>query len=179
MTRTGSVYLLHFGTAEEPTPYKHAGHYLGWAADLDARLAEHAAGRGARLLQVARDAGITWTLARTWPGTRARERQLKNQGGASRRCPMCGVTPREPQGDGRMRSGRDPGTQIKAAGELKARQAAGRGAQAGDQPVQYTITERGEQAITWTRAALTQGLQRAHREFQAEPSAPGDREPGQ
>jgi hypothetical protein len=35
-------------------------------------------------------AGITFRLARVWPGvTRARERQLKQQGGASRRCPIC------------------------------------------------------------------------------------------
>ena len=35
-------------------------------------------------------AGITWRLARTWPdATRTRERQLKRQGGASRRCPLC------------------------------------------------------------------------------------------
>ena len=34
-------------------------------------------------------AGITWHVSRTWIGTRARERQLKTQGGASRRCPDC------------------------------------------------------------------------------------------
>jgi hypothetical protein len=28
-------------------------------------------------------------LARTWPGGRKRERQLKTQGGASRQCPIC------------------------------------------------------------------------------------------
>jgi len=56
-------------------------------------LVEAAAGHGARLLEVARDAGITWTLARTWPGTRTRERQIKRQGGASRRCPACGIHP--------------------------------------------------------------------------------------
>jgi predicted GIY-YIG superfamily endonuclease len=39
------VYLVHFSE-----PYRHAGHYTGWTADLDARLAEHNAGRGARLL---------------------------------------------------------------------------------------------------------------------------------
>ena len=87
----GTLYLLHFSE-----PYKHARHYSGIATDLDARLAEHQAGRGARLLQVVKDAGITWTLARTWPGDRKRERQLKNQGGASRRCPECGVKPRTP-----------------------------------------------------------------------------------
>lgn len=89
MTTPGTVYLLHFDR-----PYKHARHYIGWAADLDARLAEHAAGRGARLLAVIREAGIGWTLARTWCGGRVRERQIKRQGGASRCCPTCGVRPR-------------------------------------------------------------------------------------
>jgi predicted GIY-YIG superfamily endonuclease len=79
-----SVYLLHL----EP-PYKHARHYLGEADDLDARLAQHAAGQGARLLQVAQEAGCTWQLARTWEGGRAREKQLKQQGGRSRMCPVC------------------------------------------------------------------------------------------
>jgi len=85
----GTVYLLHFDR-----PYQHARHYLGWTTDLDSRLAEHLAGRGARLLQVVHHAGIGWTLARTWTGPRGRERQLKRQGGASRRCPCCGITPR-------------------------------------------------------------------------------------
>lgn len=87
---TGTVYLLHFDA-----PYAHARHYLGWTAeeDVTARLAEHAAGRGARLLAVVASAGIGWRLARTWPGSRARERQLKHQGGLSRCCPLCGVIP--------------------------------------------------------------------------------------
>jgi hypothetical protein len=33
--------------------------------------------------------GIGWKLARTWEGSRQRERQLKRRGGASRRCPIC------------------------------------------------------------------------------------------
>jgi hypothetical protein len=41
--------------------------------------------RGARLMAVITQAGIGWTLARTWEGSRA----LKRQGGASRRCPIC------------------------------------------------------------------------------------------
>jgi predicted GIY-YIG superfamily endonuclease len=70
--------------------YEHAGHYTGWAEDLDHRVAEHQAGRGARLIEVITQAGISFSLARTWPGvTRARERQLKRQGGASRHCPIC------------------------------------------------------------------------------------------
>jgi predicted GIY-YIG superfamily endonuclease len=87
--RDGIVYLLHFDR-----PYGHAAHYTGWTTDLDGRLAQHDAGRGARLLTVVRNAGIGWRLARTWPGTRATERALKSQGGASRRCPLCGINPR-------------------------------------------------------------------------------------
>jgi hypothetical protein len=95
--RVGTVYLLHLDRPLGPPgalPRDLARHYTGWAADLAARLADHEAGRGARLLAAARSAGIGWTLARTWRGTRARERQLKRQGGAARRCPLCGVTPR-------------------------------------------------------------------------------------
>jgi len=88
-TGVGTIYLLHFDR-----PYQHARHYTGWTLDLDNRLAKHAAGRGARLLQIAAAFGIGWHLARTWPGTRNLERALKRQGGASRRCPLCGVTPR-------------------------------------------------------------------------------------
>jgi predicted GIY-YIG superfamily endonuclease len=89
--RLGVVYLLHFDR-----PYRHAGHYTGWTTNLDARLARHILGDGARLIQVIEQAGIGWTLARTWPGTRNTERALKRQGGASRRCPLCGITPRTP-----------------------------------------------------------------------------------
>ena len=84
----GTIYLIHFDR-----PYKHAGHYIGWALDVRRRLTEHAAGRGAHLMAVVKAAGITWRLARTWPGDRNRERALKNQGGARRRCPLCGVHP--------------------------------------------------------------------------------------
>jgi predicted GIY-YIG superfamily endonuclease len=89
MTTAGTVYLLHFDR-----PYRHARHYCGWTANLPARLAEHTAGRGARLLAVITDAGIGWQLARTWTGTRGRERQIKRQGGLSQCCPTCGVRPR-------------------------------------------------------------------------------------
>ena len=88
----GTVYLLHFDQR-----YEHAGHYTGFAESSGAegsgllhRLGEHQAGRGARLVEVITQAGISFRLARIWPGvTRARERQLKQQGGASRRCPIC------------------------------------------------------------------------------------------
>jgi hypothetical protein len=82
----GVVYLIHFDT-----PYRHARHYMGFAeqGNLDARLARHAAGRGARLIEVIQQAGITWQLARTWENaTRDDERRMKCRGHA-RRCPIC------------------------------------------------------------------------------------------
>jgi predicted GIY-YIG superfamily endonuclease len=86
---TGTVYLLHFSE-----PYKHARHYTGWTADLTARLADHRAGRGARLITVITDAGLTFTLARHRPGTRNDERAIKRCGGAVRYCPLCTPAPR-------------------------------------------------------------------------------------
>lgn len=84
----GTVYLLHFSA-----PYRHARHYTGWTDDLAARLAAHKAGRGARLVAVVKAAGITFTLARTRPGTRADERAIKKAGGACRYCPLCTPNP--------------------------------------------------------------------------------------
>jgi hypothetical protein len=86
----GTIYLIHF-----PRPYKLAAHYLGWAEDLESWLADHQAGRGARLMAVIKAAGIDWKLTRTWTGDRHRERQLKNQGSSRRHCPECGVKPRK------------------------------------------------------------------------------------
>lgn len=80
----GTVYLLHFDE-----PFGHARHYLGWARNLDARLAHHKRGTGANLLRHVAAAGIHWRLARTWRGDRHLERRLKNRGGASRICPIC------------------------------------------------------------------------------------------
>jgi hypothetical protein len=81
------LYLLHF----EPR-YQHAQHYLGYAANIARRLAEHKAGRACSspLIRAALSAGCTVALARIWPeGTRSLERQLKRQGGLSRHCPTC------------------------------------------------------------------------------------------
>lgn len=104
-TLLGTAYLLHFDQ-----PFKHASHYLGWSGNLPVRLAEHESGRGARLTEVVAEAGIRWTLTRTWPGvSRDYERALKDQGGASRRCPGCGVVPKphppSPHWDAVLRNG--------------------------------------------------------------------------
>lgn len=80
----GTIYLIHFDQR-----FGHAGHYLGWAKNLEARVAHHRKGTGARLLQVVNQAGIDWNVVKTWQGDRHLERRLKNRGGASRLCPAC------------------------------------------------------------------------------------------
>jgi predicted GIY-YIG superfamily endonuclease len=86
--KQAGVYLLHF---EAPISPNHtAQHYLGHARDIPARLAEHAAGGGARLTQVALERGIAWVLARTWLGeTRTDERRHKMGAHGARLCPLC------------------------------------------------------------------------------------------
>jgi hypothetical protein len=120
---TGTVYLLHFDQ-----PYKHARHYVQqWTArNVKRRLAEHEAGRGARLLAVVREAGIGWQLARLWPGGRPRERQIKRQGGHARKCPLCGVRPRcvPRNADGSLSRSRTTDAQKGAAGVMTAAQLA-------------------------------------------------------
>lgn len=81
------VYLYHLST---PVNARHpAQHYIGTTLDLAARDTLHQSGRGARLLSVARERGITFQIVRVWPGDRALERQLKRCGHASRYCPVC------------------------------------------------------------------------------------------
>ena len=53
-------------------------YYVGWALDPEARLAEHRAGRGAKLLAAAVERGIDFHIIATLPGGRALERAIKN-----------------------------------------------------------------------------------------------------
>ena len=82
------VYLLHF--SDYIAPGKHTcRHYLGSCDDLDTRIAQHRAGTGSRLCQVAKERGLSFVVARTWDGGRQLERQLKNRKEAPRLCPVC------------------------------------------------------------------------------------------
>jgi predicted GIY-YIG superfamily endonuclease len=81
------VYLLHFQSPISPSHTTQ--HYIGWAEDLESRITAHRNGRGARLCQVAKERGISFTVVRTWQGDRKLERQLKNRKNAPRLCPVC------------------------------------------------------------------------------------------
>ncbi len=91
----GTVYLLHADTpyvgvqAHEGAKIQVAGHYLGWARFLSARLEHHLAGTGANLTRVWVQHNIAFHVVRTWPGTRSDERRLHNYGHNARLCPVC------------------------------------------------------------------------------------------
>lgn len=86
-----TVYLIHFDTAvgNPASPRGMARHYIGSTGDIAARLAEHHAGNGSKLMAAVSAAGIGWELVRTWPGGRTVERALKQRKAAPRLCPTC------------------------------------------------------------------------------------------
>lgn len=81
------VYLLHFSR-----PVGAARHYIGQTTrSVDARLAEHRAGRAARLTRRAIAQGVELVVARIWEDVEPHkfERALKRRGGAKHFCPVC------------------------------------------------------------------------------------------
>lgn len=81
----GLIYLIHFDA-----PLHHAMHYLGFVEDdLNARLARHRSGQGAKLLAALNRAGIGYRVVKTWAGDRSLERSLKNRKNGPRLCPIC------------------------------------------------------------------------------------------
>jgi hypothetical protein len=98
MEKISGVYLLHFerkfGSADRCAGYKpHAGHYIGYADDVERRVNEHAAGQGASLTRALYKAGIGFEVAYFWEGAdRNFERWLKDKKSAPRFCPICQMT---------------------------------------------------------------------------------------
>jgi len=88
----GWVYTIHLTRplGDPMRPRMSALHYTGWASDtgLLARLREHRAGTGARIMAAAELAGIRWHVGALQRGSRTDERRLK-QHGAARRCWTC------------------------------------------------------------------------------------------
>jgi predicted GIY-YIG superfamily endonuclease len=82
------VYILHLDT-----PLEHARHYTGFAHDLAERIPLHGTSRGARIMQVCQERGITWRLGRIFEdGDRRLERRFKKTGHAAARCAICNPT---------------------------------------------------------------------------------------
>jgi predicted GIY-YIG superfamily endonuclease len=80
------VYLIHFSHK-----LSHAGHYIGYSADIDKRIANHRAGKsGVALLNAVVKDGAKLHLVRVWHGAdRGYERLLKKRKKASQLCPVC------------------------------------------------------------------------------------------
>ncbi|WP_345247217.1 hypothetical protein, partial [Nibrella saemangeumensis] len=81
----GTVYLIHLETPVAG----HAQHYIGWAANVEARLYYHRKQRGAKLLAHAVSLGIAFDIVREWAGGKDLERKLKNRKKARLLCPVC------------------------------------------------------------------------------------------
>lgn len=81
-----AVYLLHF-----ERKISHSQHYIGFAEDVEKRIAKHRADSDARIVQVFTERGIGFTVARVWENkTREFERYLKDKyKRASYLCPIC------------------------------------------------------------------------------------------
>ncbi len=86
------LYLIHFDQPLGGTRHQ-ARHYLGYVdgdeASVEARLAEHRAGWGARITAACNQRGIRYDVVHTRPGDRSEERRLKNCKKLGRLCPIC------------------------------------------------------------------------------------------
>ena len=97
MTPGPLVYLLHLDRPLGSGRLGQARHYLGSTRDLAQRILDHARGRGARLIEVAEEQGILWSVVRTWPcsspgAARELERRLKRRKESPCFCPLCNPT---------------------------------------------------------------------------------------
>ena len=88
-----SIYLIHFS---EPLICggRTAQHYMGSTIlPVEERMKRHANGDGAKLMRLVKEAGIAWSVARTWDTTKEEryrfERQMKKGHNYKRLCPTC------------------------------------------------------------------------------------------
>ena len=84
-----TVYLIHFDRK-----ISHAGHYLGYTANLQERIKLHRSGNGARLLRECKRLQIPWKVVRTWEfkdhdSANTFERKLKKWKNSPLICPLC------------------------------------------------------------------------------------------
>ena len=87
----GVVYVVRLERPIGNPASRHgsAQFYVGWTErDPEARLAEHRAGRGAKMLAAAAERGIRFDLVMTLPGTRRLERRIKDHHNTPRLLPQ-------------------------------------------------------------------------------------------
>ena len=82
--RNGWVYIIHFDEK-----FHHAGHYIGFALNVEGRLYYHKKGTGSKLLAALNRAGIGYKIVRVLAGDRNLERKLKNKKNTAALCPIC------------------------------------------------------------------------------------------
>jgi predicted GIY-YIG superfamily endonuclease len=79
----GYIYVIHF---DSPLVYLRKGqtinvqHYIGWCADVDARMEDHKSNQGAKLIAALNKRKIGWKVAKVYAGTRFDERRMKRRG---------------------------------------------------------------------------------------------------
>lgn len=88
----GTVYLIHL--ARPVAEGRPAQHYLGYAANLAARIERHRANSGAAMLRAANLRGIPWEVVATWSAGRGGEVQFKRRRNHKKLCPICRGTSR-------------------------------------------------------------------------------------
>lgn len=89
----GTIYILHFDE-----PLHHARHYIDFSQHIDKRMACHEAGNGSKLMKAIKGKGISFKVARTFPGDRTFERKLHRFKKIKNYCPFCKEKPFTPKG---------------------------------------------------------------------------------
>ena len=87
----GWIYLLHFARplGNLSNPRAQAQHYVGFATDLEERVAQQISGIGARITRAAVAQEIEISLVAAWQAPLSFEKHLKRIKNAPRYCPIC------------------------------------------------------------------------------------------
>lgn len=88
----GYVYLIHLHqqlNRGSQRDRRRVRHYLGWCADLAARIQAHERGCGSKFMACVRRVGISFEVVRVWRGDPALEKQFKRWKNAAALCPVC------------------------------------------------------------------------------------------
>jgi hypothetical protein len=86
----GHLYLFHFNAplGNLSNRRAQAQHYVGFAEDLDSRIAKQLAGKGAKLVAAALSRGLVFELYH-WPACLATEKLIKRRKETAVFCPAC------------------------------------------------------------------------------------------